>query len=95
MKYIYCVVIPLILQLITCYTLIEINTGNGSFVGLAVFLFAIPILPATTIFNAIRTKTKIETKLPVLFGQSMLVAFVAPVIFVALYAVLAIIESII
>lgn len=95
MKYVYCVVVPLLLQLIACYTVIAMNTGNGSFIGLGVFLFAIPILPATTIYNAIRTKAKTETKTLLLFGQNLLIAFVAPIVIVALYAVLAIIEALI
>lgn len=95
MKYIYCVVIPLLLQLITAYIIITINTGNGSWIGLGVLLFSIPILPATTIINAMRTKSKTETTTLILFGQNLLIAFVAPVIIVALYSMLVIIEAII
>ena len=69
------------------------NTGNGSWIGLGIFLFAIPILPATTIYNAIRTKAKTESKTLTLFGQNLLIAFIAPIVIVALYAGLVIIES--
>jgi hypothetical protein len=95
MRYLYCTVIPLLLQILAVFIIIEMNTGNGSWIGLGVFLFAIPILPATTIFNAIRTKTKTEIKTIILFFQNLLIAIIAPVIIVALYAILVIIESLI
>jgi hypothetical protein len=95
MKYLYCVIIPLLLQIITVYIIIEMNTGNGSWLGLAAFLFSIPILPATTIYNAVRTKVKTEARILMLFGQNLLIAFIAPIVIVALYAGLIILESLI
>jgi hypothetical protein len=95
MKYIYCVVIPLLLQILTVYIIIEMNTGNGSWVGLLVYLFALFILPATTIFNATRTKSKKDTRTLVLFGQNLLVAYLAPVILVAIFILFTIAESLV
>jgi hypothetical protein len=71
------------------------NTGNGSWVGLGVFIFSIPILPATTVYNAIRTKTKVETKTLVLFGQNLLIAYIAPVILVAIFILFTIADSLV
>lgn len=93
MRYFYCVVIPLLLQVISVYIIIKMNTGNGSWVGLLVYLLAIPILPATTIFNAIRTKTKTEIKTLFLFGQNLLIAYLAPIIIFAFLVLLTVIEA--
>ena len=93
MKYIYCVVIPLLLQIAIVYTIMVMNTGNGSWVGLAAFLLAIPIITITAIVNTIRTKLKTETKLSVLISQGILVAFIVPVVFLALYVVRILLEG--
>ncbi len=93
MKYVYCVIIPLLLQLLVVYIIIEMNTGNGSWLGLAAFLFAIPIIPLTAIINAVRTSQKKEIKLPILFLQSVLISIVVPIIVVVLYIISAVLEG--
>lgn len=94
MKYIYCVLIPLLLQLVIVYTIIEMNTGNGSWLGLAAFLFAIPVVPVTAIINAVRTGTKKDKKQSILFLQSILIAFIVPIAFLSLFIVMTIIEEV-
>lgn len=95
MRYVYCVVIPLLLQIVTVYITIKMNTGNGSWLGLGVLLLAIPTLPITTLINALRTKSKPDIKTIVLFGQSLLIAYIVPFIIVALYTVSIFFEAVI
>ena len=94
MKYLYCAVIPLALQALIVYIIIAMNTGNGSWVGLGVFLLAIPTLPLTLIINIARTKTKTELKTGILFLQNLLIAFVVPIVIVVLYIITAVLEHI-
>ena len=94
MKYLYCVGIPLILQILVVYIIIELNTGNGSWIGLAAFLLAIPVVPLTIIINSVRTNLKTQIELPILFLQSLLVGIAVPIIVVALFVITTIIEGI-
>jgi len=76
MRYVYCAVVPLLLQIITVYITIEFYEGKTSWIGLDIFFFSLLILPATTIFNIIRTKLKTETKILLLFGQNLLISYI-------------------
>ena len=94
MKYLYCAVIPLALQALIVYVIIAMNTGNGSWIGLGVLLLAIPTLPLTTVINIVRANTKTDIKTGILFLQSLLIAFVVPIVIVVLYIITAILEHI-
>jgi len=93
MRYIYCVVIPLLLQILTVYIIIVMNTGNGSFVGLAAFLFAMPIIPITAIVNVVRTNQNKDMKTAQLFLQSILSSIIIPLIIIGAFIITAILES--
>ena len=75
MRYLYCTVIPLLLQILTVYITIEYYEGKVSWIGLDIFFFSLVILPATTIFNAIKTKLQTETKILLLFSQNLLISY--------------------
>lgn len=93
MRYIYCVVIPLLLQVLTVYIIIVMNTGNGSWAGLAAFLFAIPIIPITAIVNIVRANQNKDMKTARLFLQSILSCIVIPLIIIGAFIITAVLES--
>ena len=49
--------IPLVLQSLLVYIVIEMNTGNGSWVGLGALLIGMFAIPATAIANVIYMRT--------------------------------------
>jgi hypothetical protein len=51
MAYVIGVLIPLILQSLLVFIVIEMNTGNGSWVGLGALLIGMFAIPATAIVN--------------------------------------------
>lgn len=57
MRYIYGVLIPVLIQVLIVYVVIEMNTGNGSFLGLAAYLIGMFAIPLTAIVNAVYIKT--------------------------------------
>lgn len=79
-RYFYCVVAPLLLQIMTVYITIEIYAGKVSWIGMEIFFFSLFVIPATTIFNAIRTKLKTEIKTLTLFGQNLLVSYIVLIV---------------
>lgn len=93
MRYIYCVVIPLLLQVLAVYIIILMNTGNGSFLGLAAFLFAMPIIPITAIVNAVRTNQKKDLKTAKLFLQSLMFGIGIPVVIIGAFIIMTVLES--
>ena len=95
MRYFYCVVVPLLLQILTVYIIIVLNTGNGSWAGLAALLFAIPIIPVTAIVNIVRTTQKKDLETAKLFLQSILFSIGIPVVIIGGFIIMAILESLI
>ena len=93
MRYVYCVLVPLLLQVLTVYIIIVMNTGNGSFLGLAAFLLAMPIIPITAIVNAVRTNQKNDMKTTKLFLQSLIFSVVIPAVIIGAFIIMAILES--
>ncbi len=94
MIYLYCVVIPLLIQVGAVYIVILMNTGNGSWMGLLVFLLAMPIVPITAIINAARTRANKEKKTTQqLFIQAIIVACIAPLVISGLFIVSVLIEG--
>jgi hypothetical protein len=69
------------------------NTGNGSFVGLAAFLFAMPIVPITAIVNAARTNQKKDIPTAKLFLQSLMFSVAIPVVIIVGFIIMTILES--
>ena len=93
LRYFYCVVIPLLLQVLTVYIIIVMNTGNGSWAGLAALLFAIPIIPITAIVNTVRTNQKNDLETAKLFLQSILFSIGIPVVIIGGFMIMTILES--
>lgn len=93
MRYVYSTVIPLLLQVLVVYIIIAMNTGNGSFLGLAAFLFAIPVIPITAIVNAVRTSQKKEMETFKLFLQSLMFSIAIPTAIIGAFIVMIVIEG--
>ncbi len=80
MKYVYAVLIPLLFQVLVVWLVIEMNTGNGSFVGLGAYLLGLVAIPLTAIINAIIVYNSPKIKLSVLTFRSMMLALLLPVL---------------
>ncbi len=95
MKYLICILIPLLLQ-VGCVYIIGVRTeGTGSWAGLGAFLFAIPVVPLTAVINAVRTRRYYQKKTLNLFLQSLTVAVVTPAVIIGLFAVAALMEGLV
>lgn len=95
MKYLVCVLIPLLLQVAIVYIIGVKTQGTGSWAGLTAFLFAMPVVPLTAIINAVRTRRYYQEKAIKLFMQSLIVAIVTPAVIVGLFVVAALMEGLV
>ena len=84
MRYVVAVLIPLLLQCLFVFILIESNTGNGSFVGLGAFLIGMFAIPATAIVNGIYAWKNKNLGTAALIPRSFLIAALVPVLTVIL-----------
>ena len=95
MRYVYCILPPLLLQLIATYTVIVMNTGNGSWLGLGVFLLAIPVIPTTIAANfVVANKNTEATPLKLVFLTN-LIGVLVPALIVGLFIITTLIEGLI
>ena len=78
MRYIIGILIPMLLQCLFVFIIIEMNTGNGSWVGLGAFLIGIFAVPATGIANLIYLKSNKEMSSFSVITRCFLVAIIAP-----------------
>lgn len=95
MKYLYCVAVPLAVQVLAVYIIVIMNTGNGSWLGLLAFLLAIPIIPITAIINAVLTKKNAQQAVLKTFFQSMIVAIAVPAVLVGLFVLATVMEGLV
>ena len=85
MKYLYCVGVPVSIQLFITFIIIAANTGNGSWAGLGAFLFAIMVVPLTAIITAVKARAVPGPITMKLFGQCLVIGFALPVAIAVLY----------
>lgn len=80
MRYLICVLLPVLLQALFVLIVVQANTGNGSWVGLGVFLIAIFAIPGTAIVNALYVRA--NPQLPVLnvINRCFLIALLVPLL---------------
>ena len=95
MKYLYCVGVPLGLQILAVYIIGVMNTGNGSWLGLMAFLLAIPVIPLTAIINAGLTRKNYLLQPEKTFVQSIAVAIATPLVIVCLFSLSVVMEGLI
>ncbi len=90
MKYLVCILFPLLLQVLVTFAIIQATKGGGSFVGLGAMLAAVLGIPATALVNIVFIRMKPDLPGLAHFSRSFLVALVLP----ALQAALAIAVSV-
>ncbi len=86
MKYIYGVVIPLLIQLLIVYLVIEMNAGNGSFVGLGAYLLGLSAIPLTAVINAIYVNMNPKLSISVVTARCFLIALITPILMLLMSA---------
>lgn len=84
MKYVYGVLIPVLLQVLVVFLLIQMNTGNGSWVGLGAFLIGMIAIPGTALLNALYIKNSSNKKTVNVIFNCFVFAAVAPFVCVLL-----------
>ncbi len=94
MRYLVNILVPLLLQLLFTWVIIEATRGGGSFVGLAAMLVAVLAVPMTAIWNVVRVRRGREVngggggvKGGWLFLGSLGTAMVFPAVVVGLFVV--------
>ncbi|TJY59922.1 hypothetical protein E4T66_12125 [Sinimarinibacterium sp. CAU 1509] len=60
MRIFFGVVLPLLVQTLIVWVVIELNTGNGSFVGLGAMLIGMVAIPLTAIVNVLLIRSSRE-----------------------------------
>lgn len=82
MKYVYGVILPVLIQVLIVYVVIEMNTGNGSFVGLGAYLVGLIAIPLTAIVNAIYIYANSNLSLFKVTTRCFLMALITPVLII-------------
>ncbi|MEH6446372.1 MAG: hypothetical protein V7784_20950 [Oceanospirillaceae bacterium] len=80
MIYFSAVLIPTLLQCLFVFLVIEMNTGNGSWLGLGALLIGIFAIPATSIVNFIYAKSNKNIKASIVIAKCFLISFLMPII---------------
>ena len=82
MRYVYGVLMPMVFQVLVVYVVIEMNTGNGSFVGLGAYLLGLLAIPLTGIINAIYIYANPKLSFIKVTGRCFLIALITPILVV-------------
>ena len=72
----------MLFQVLVVYVTIEMNTGNGSWLGLGAFLIGMFTIPATAIVNSIYIRTHREERAITVVMNCFLIAAIMPVLMV-------------
>lgn len=80
MRYLIGVLTPLLLQSLFVFIVIEMNTGNGSWVGLGALLLGVIAIPATGVLNFIYIKSKKDEINLAVIAKCFLISLVLPFI---------------
>ncbi len=84
MIYLFGVFTPLLLQSLLVFVVIEMNTGNGSWVGLGALLIGMFAIPATAIANLLYARSNKDKHPVVVVGNCLAIAMIMPFIFLLL-----------
>ncbi|MEM7026729.1 MAG: hypothetical protein AAF410_00715 [Pseudomonadota bacterium] len=95
MRYLYCIIPPILLQLLAVYIIVVMNTGNGSWLGLGAILFAMPIIPTTVAVNFIMVNKNVNSTPMKLILLSNFIAFLIPILIIGLFIIVVLIEGLI
>lgn len=78
MKYVYGVLMPMVIQALVVYVVIAMNTGKGSFVGLGAYLLGLVAIPLTAVINVIYIYANPKLSLLNVTGRCLLIALITP-----------------
>lgn len=78
MRYVMGVLLPVVLQILVVLLIIALNTGNGSWAGLAALLIGLFAIPATAIANFAYIKSNPESPALNVIAICFLIALAAP-----------------
>ena len=87
MLYVFGFLIPILLQSLFVFIVIEMNTGNGSWLGLGALLIGMFAIPATGIVNLLYIKSNKEQSSATVLMRCFLTAIIAPFLTVLLLLV--------
>ncbi len=87
MRYLPGTLIPLLLQILFVWLVIEANTGNGSWLGLGVFLIGMFAIPATLIVNALYIRARPLVHPVFLLIHCLAFAFILPIVLAILFVI--------
>ena len=80
MRYFFGLLIPMLLQCLFVFIVIDMNTGNGSWAGLGALLIGMFAIPATGIFNFIYIRKNKENSAMSVIASCFLFAIIAPIL---------------
>ena len=78
MRYFWGVLIPVLLQGLLVFITIEMNTGNGSWLGLGALLIGMFTIPGTAIVNFLIVRNSSQASADVALVKCWLAALIAP-----------------
>jgi len=84
-RYLFNILVPLLLQLLFTWVIIEATRGGGSFVGLGAMLVAVLAVPGTAIWNFVRVRKGSQVNGGWLFLGSLATAMVFPGLVILLF----------
>jgi hypothetical protein len=87
LRFIFAVVVPLVLQVIFALGVITSTNGTGSFVGLGAMLLGLIAIPATAIHNWAVSNPASERSAGRRFNRVVLVTLIFPILLVILLLV--------
>lgn len=79
MRYLLGLVIPFLLQALLVLVTIEMNTGNGSWLGLGALLIGMFAIPGTAIVNGIYIRQNRDKQALPVIGRCFLIALIVPI----------------
>lgn len=85
MRYLVGVIVPVLLQSLFVFIVIEMNAGNGSWLGLGAFLLGIFAIPATALVNIIYIKSNKEAAAFSVVARCFLMTLIVPFIILFLF----------
>lgn len=87
MRYVMGVALPALVQTLIVYIVIQINTGNGSWLGLGALLLGMFAIPATGVVNALYIKSSADIAASTIFLRCFGIALIVPVLTLGLLIV--------
>ncbi len=84
MRYLFGVVVPLLLQILLVLLLIVTNSGNGSWVGLGALLIGMFAVPATAVINILVVRSTLTQSAAKTTAKCIGIAMVLPFVVILL-----------